>query len=184
MGLRSGLSSIVAASLLLVSSTAFAKLAVKGTPAVNFDATGPGGMVIAGKTADLTIADDGKIAVFTVPLKNLETGISLRDKHMKEKYLEVEKYPDATLKLDRGQITIPAKGKTSEGDAKGTFTCHGKSKDVTVHYKAHRESDGTIGAETKFPINLKDYDITIPNYLGVTVHPDINIQAKFQATDD
>ncbi len=35
---------------------------------------------------------DGNV-VLDVPLTNLVTGIALRDKHMKEKYLEVQKSP-------------------------------------------------------------------------------------------
>lgn len=182
---RMNVATVVSAlALLAVSTAAQARLAVKETPAVDFFATGPGGLNMDGKTSDFTVQDDGKTATFTVALKNLNTGIALRDEHMKDKYLETSKYPDATLKVSRDQFKVPEIGKHSDGEAKGTFTLHGKSKDVTVKYKAKREKNGEIAADAKFAINLKDYEIAIPNYLGVTVKPDIDIQVKFQATDD
>ena len=45
--------------------------------------------------------------VITVPLANLSTGIGLRDHHMKEKYLEVQKYPSATLTIARSALKFP-----------------------------------------------------------------------------
>lgn len=172
------------AALVLLATPAFAKLAPKGDAQVDFFATGPGGLSIDGKTKDLAIADDGKKVVFTVPLKNLTTGIALRDQHMREKYLQVEKYPDATLEIARDDLKFPVAGKRSDGEVKGTFTAHGVSKPVTVKYKAHREKDGTLGAEGKFKINTKDHGIDVPSYLGVTVRPDMDLQVKFSASDE
>ena len=172
------------AALVLISVPAFAKIAPKGDAIVAFNATGPGGLSIDGKTTEMSIGDDGKRLVFTVPLKGLGTGIPLRDEHMRNKYLEIDKYPNATLEVPRAAITFPAIGKRSDGDAKGTFTCHGKSKEVTVHYKSHREKDNAVGGEGKFKINLKDYDIAVPSYLGVTVRPDVDVVVKFNATDE
>jgi hypothetical protein len=31
------------------------------------------------------------------------------------------------------------------------------------------------------PLNVKDYDIEVPSYLGVTVQPDIDASASFTA---
>ena len=171
-------------ALVLIATPAFAKLSQKGDAQVDLFATGPRGLSIDGKTNDLAIADDGKKIVFTVPLKNLTTGIALRDQHMREKYLQVEKYPDATLEIARVDLKFPVAGKRADGEVKGTFTAHGVSKPVTVKYKAHREKDGTLGAEGKFKININDHGIDVPNYLGVTVRPDMDLQVKFSASDE
>lgn len=175
---------VATALLVLLSTPALARIAPKGDASIDFFATGPGGLNIDGKTKEMSIGDDSRKLVFTVPLKDLDTGMPLRNDHMRNKYLEVDKYPNATLEVPRSQIEFPALGKRSEGDVKGTFTCHGKSKEVTVHYKAHREKDNGLGGEGKFKINLKDYDISVPKYLGVTVSPDVDIQVKFNATDE
>ena len=179
--MRPNLSALFAA-LALTPFSASAKLAVKGTPDVHFFATGPGGLTIDGKTADLTVADDGTKAVFTVALKKLETGIALRDEHTRKKYLQVDTYPDATLELLRGDVKLPEPGKRGEGEVKGTYTCHGKSQPVTVKYKIRRDKDG-LDVDGRFKINIKDHGIDVPSYLGVTVRPEMEIQVKFQATD-
>jgi len=77
---------------------------------VTFDAAGPAGMKIEGTTSDLSVVDDGGNVVITVPLANLSTGIGLRDHHMKEKYLEVPKYPAATLTIARNALKFPHDG--------------------------------------------------------------------------
>ena len=56
---------------------------------VKFTASGPAGLKIEGTTSELDIADDGTNVVLTVRLANLDTGISIRDKHTKD-CLEVE----------------------------------------------------------------------------------------------
>ena len=38
---------------------------------------------------------------------SLDTGIDLRNKHMREKYLEVQKYPNAVLTVDRSTLHFP-----------------------------------------------------------------------------
>src|SRR5580698_6245660 len=68
---------------------------------VVFDAAGPAGLKIEGTTSDLNVAEDSGNVVITVPLANLTTGISLRDHHMRDKYLEVPKFPAAVLTIPR-----------------------------------------------------------------------------------
>ena len=79
--------------LLLAALPAAATAGLKArTPAqVSFIALGPAGLRIEGKSSDLQITDRPDALVVTVPLAKLETGISLRDHHMHEKYLESQK---------------------------------------------------------------------------------------------
>jgi hypothetical protein len=83
----------VAFGIVTMSVAGFAALSSASDAHVSFQASGPAGMKIEGTTPDLTVADDGTNVVVTVPLGNLNTGIALRDHHMKEKYLEVPKFP-------------------------------------------------------------------------------------------
>src|ERR1700730_891725 len=87
----------ISLSLFALSTLAHAALSAPTDGHVSFQASGPAGMTIEGTTAVLGLADQGDNIVITVPLANLTTGITLRDRHMKEKYLEVPKYPSATL---------------------------------------------------------------------------------------
>ena len=77
-------------------------------------------------------------------------------------------------------VKVPGDGQTGEGSAPGKMTLHGKSKDVQVKYRIVRT--GTRYQVTgNVPLNLKDYDIDVPSYLGVTIQPDIDASASFTA---
>jgi polyisoprenoid-binding protein YceI len=162
-----------------VAATAHAALSTASDAHVGFEATGPGGMKIDGTTADLTVADDGANITITVPLANLSTGISLRDKHMKEKYLEVPKYPSAILTIPRAGLKVPHPGEQAAADVAGTVQIHGQTRPTTVHYDA--KGDGAaVTAHGAFRVNMNDFGISVPVYLGVTVKPDVDVSATFK----
>jgi polyisoprenoid-binding protein YceI len=167
------------AALALSAASAFAGWSKDGEAQATFSGTGPAGFKIDGKTPDVSVKDDGKNFTVVVALKNLTTGIGLRDSHMREKYLEVEKFPDATLSVPLSSLKLED-GKTSEAEGKGTFSVHGKSKELSFKYKANCKS-GTCDIEGTIPVNMKDFDVNVPSYLGVTVKPDIVVKTSFKA---
>jgi polyisoprenoid-binding protein YceI len=169
----------VTCGLLVASAISAAALSSPADAHVTFQASGPAGLKIDGATTDLTVAEDSGNVVISVPLANLTTGISLRDHHMKEKYLEVDKYPAATLTIARSALKFPAPGEHPEADVPGTVTMHGQSRPVTVHYDV--KGDGsTFSARGQFRINMNEFGITVPVYLGVTVKPDVDVTASFR----
>jgi polyisoprenoid-binding protein YceI len=144
---------------------------------VTFTAAGPAGMKIEGTTADLKVTEAQGSVVVAVPLGNLATGIALRDHHMKDKYLEVAKFPDATLTVARAALKVPA----TQADAPATLTLHGQTHAVTVHYDAAPEGDGVV-VHGKLHLKMDEYGIAVPSYLGVTVKPDVDVAASFHAS--
>ncbi|GAC1598121.1 MAG: hypothetical protein NVS3B20_20510 [Polyangiales bacterium] len=175
--------SLFAGSALALSITlaAHASMTKSGDASVVFAATGTAGMKFEGKTSDMEVREgkgDGVIRV-TVPLNHLETGISLRDKHMKEKYLEIEKNPTSSFAFLRKDVQIPEAGKTTSGEVGGTFTLHGVTKGKRVKYTASRDGD-TFKITANFDVDMKEHDVNVPNYLGVTVNKDVSVTAKFQ----
>jgi polyisoprenoid-binding protein YceI len=165
-------------SLLTASALVFAALSAPTDVHIGFEASGPAGMKIDGTTTDLKVSEDGGNVVIEVPLANLSTGIALRDHHMKEKYLEVAKFGSTTLVVAKGALKLPAGGERSEGDAPGTLTLHGQTHPVSVHYDAKGDGSG-FAAHGKFRVNMNDFGITVPTYLGVTVKPDVDVTASF-----
>jgi polyisoprenoid-binding protein YceI len=148
-----------------------------GSPEVTFHASGPGGLRIQGTTHELSVKETPKGWTFAVPLEHVTTGISLRDQHMREKYLEVAKYPQAELVLPRNGVQLPQEGATSDASADGTFSVHGKSHPVKVHYKVSRRGKAYT-VQANFPVNLHDYDIGTPSYLGASVKPDVQVNVS------
>jgi polyisoprenoid-binding protein YceI len=145
---------------------------------VTFTASGPAGMKIEGTTSELKVTEDGGNVIVDVPLANLVTGIALRDQHMREKYLEVGKYPDAVLTVARSALKVPASGGQLTADAQATLKLHGQVRPVTVKYEATADTDG-LAIRGKLHLRMDEFGITIPSYVGVTVKPDVDVVATF-----
>ncbi|MBI2605353.1 MAG: YceI family protein [Deltaproteobacteria bacterium] len=74
--------------------------------------------------------------VLTVELSEFDTGISLRNTHMRDKYLEVSKFPRAALELKN--LMLPEKG---EVVFDGILTLHGVSKAVRGKAQIERRTE-------------------------------------------
>src|SRR5580693_2415643 len=98
------------AALAGLATEARAALSSASDSHVTFEGKGPAGFKVTGTTTDLSVAEGDGNVVITVPLANLNTGIDLRDHHMREKYLEVPKYPSAVLTIARSALRVPAGG--------------------------------------------------------------------------
>jgi len=166
--------------LLLAALPAAATAALKArAPAqVSFVALGPAGLRIEGKSSDLQVTDRPDALVVTVPLAKLETGISLRDHHMQEQYLESQRYPNAQLAVARSAIKFPTAGQTTEGTVPATLALHGKSKTVPVHYKATRNGNA-YDVKGDLKVDFREFGIEVPNYLGATVKPPVDVNVAF-----
>jgi polyisoprenoid-binding protein YceI len=165
----------LAASMLAVTAVAHATLSRTGDAQVQFTASGPAGMSIVGTTSDLLVSETDKEIVLTVPLKNLDTKIELRNKHMREKYLEVDKYPNAELRVAKDAI----QKNTASGKANGVLSLHGQSKPASFTYTSKADGSAT-GA---IHVNMKDFGITQPGYTGISVKPDVDVTVSFRVTD-
>jgi polyisoprenoid-binding protein YceI len=163
---------------LLVALPAMGAVERVGDASAKFSGTGPAGFKLEGKTNELSVKDDGQKVTFVVPLATLKTGIDLRDRHMREKYLQTDKYPHAVLVVPWSNIRLPDNGQSVTQTVTGQMTLHGKTKDVPVTYTVRKNGDvhQTTG---KVPLNIKEFGIDIPSYLGVTVKPDIETEVAF-----
>ena len=127
---------------------------------------------IDGKTKSMEASAEGDFVTFRVALDTVDTGIGLRNSHMR-KYLDAEKFPNAELKVRRALLKEGAK---QEGT--GTFTVHGVSREVKVTFDVTKAAGG-LNVSGGFPLNLKQHDVAVPTYLGITVKPDITVKATF-----
>ena len=112
-----------------------------------------------------------------VDLQTLETGIGLRDRHMRNNYLEVQKGPEyATATLEEIQIDA-LDGQTS---FKGTLVLHGQRKQVTGTAQL-KQQDGRIRVEAEFPLRVSEFAIPKPSYLGVGVTDEVRVKVSMTA---
>lgn len=170
-------------SLLVASPAGATELAIEGKPTAVFFASGPAGLKIEGKAKTVTLVDEGDTLVFTVKVEDVDTGIALRNKHMRQKYVKTDEFPDAILVVPQEGIRLPVEEKeTTKGIAKGSFTMHGVAKDVDVIYEVKRKK-GRLRVEGSFTTSITDHGIEQPGYLGVTVDPSIIVRASFEAKE-
>lgn len=148
---------------------------------VKFQAVGPAGLKIDGTGSSLTVTEkDGKIE-FVAGVTDLKTGIKMRDDHLK-KALAVEKHKEAKLVVERSQLTLPEAGKASKGKVAGKLTLHGQEKSVPVYYKVERKGeDYEVSGRTT--VNIEEFGIEKPCYLGVCVKPDVKVSVKVTLQD-
>lgn len=120
---------------------------------------------------------DGKLnGTLTVDLKKLTTKIDLRDDHMKNKYLEIEKYPQAELIFKDYAISLDAAG---EKDFEADFKLHGVTKKVFGKITLTKDKKTTSGA-ANFKIKVTDYLDTLPSYAGIKVADDVEVKVDLK----
>jgi polyisoprenoid-binding protein YceI len=138
---------------------------------VLFVAHGSLGMRIEGKTADLSVSRSGDALEFVVRLETLQTGIDVRDRHMRDEVFEVQRFPLARLRV----LHPPPPAATTSGTALGELTVHGQTRPVNVAFKLKPRSGYDVTAS--FRMDLRDYGMTAPTYLGISVKPQIDVSA-------
>ena len=126
----------------------------------------------------------GKVVNGAIVMKadSFETGISMRDRHMREKYLQADKYPVITLDITGAQL--PEKG-VGEFDVDGTFECHGVKKPAKLHVKVSDAGGGVLKATSAFPIDITQYGIEQPKFAVVKMETtvDVTVEIRFASGD-
>lgn len=163
---------------LLLGSAALADWSQSGTANVSFKASTNVALKVNGESDKLVVKSDGKTLRFAVAVKDLSTGISLRDNHMLET-LEAEKFPLVSLEVPLDALKVPADGESGSGEAKGALGLHGVTKDLPFKYTAACKA-GACDVEATADINAADHGMNMPSHLGIKVKPGVSIQVKFQ----
>jgi polyisoprenoid-binding protein YceI len=172
---------VVAVCATGVAIAAHAAMARVETPAVEFLATATAGLKVHGESPDLSASEANGALTLTAAIAGLKTGIGLRDTHLK-KYLEAEKYPSATLVVDRSTLKIPDDNATVAAEATGQLTIHGVTRPTTFQYEAKRTGSDYL-VQGKLHVSLPDFKIEQPCFLGVCVENQIKVKAKLRLRD-
>jgi polyisoprenoid-binding protein YceI len=130
-------------------------------------------------TAELDVDPEKPMAArgkVTVDLRTLDTGIDLRNKHMRENHLHTDSFPSAVFTLDSisGNGELSADGPTPLA-IHGQMTIHGVTKSVTT--PATLSAAGTRGMriQTEFPLKITEYGIPRPEFLFLKLAEEVRI---------
>ena len=130
-----------------------------------------------GPVTDLKLENNQLRGTVEIEIEKFQTGITLRDQHMKEKYLQAKEFPRARLSITEAAVDgdfTKSLNLTGEKPFRGKLSLHGKEQDVVGTFQV---KEGLVQA--KFPISLQDYSIEVPKYLGITVANTVDVSAEF-----
>jgi len=107
-------------------------------------------------------------------LTTLNSGIDLRDEHLKNNYLEVDKYPKASLKITN--LKLP---ELSSDDQifEGVLNLHGVDQKIKGIY-ALKKSSQIDSFQAEFKVNLISFKINIPSFQSITVAEEVLIKVN------
>lgn len=172
------MSKLVLALLLWATSSAMAlgaPFVVRPGGKVSWTAIGkPGWIKIINEKGKLTGSgtDEGGVmsGEFKVDVASFDTALPLRDEHMRDKYLEIKKYPYSTFKL-RPFRYIPGKEASFDGD----LTIKADTAPVTG--KATVSAGKVIAT---FVVDMTKYpSIGMPVYMGIKMANEVNVTVEF-----
>ena len=113
-----------------------------------------------------------------VDLGKMTTDIELRDEHMKNKYLEVQKYPKAELTFK--DFKMPENLEAMNGkEVEVPFTAelNLKDKKQTVTGTARlKKSNANINGEANFSFKIMNHLDSLPSYAGIKVAEDVKVK--------
>jgi len=125
------------------------------------------------KKSELSTSD----LYFEVQLNTLDAGNSMYNTHMKENYLETDRYPYASYKAKITEIN-----KKNDSlymvQLNGDFTMHGMSKKIEIDGLAKQVGDA-LRIESEFVVKISDYNIEIPKLMFIEADNNILVTLDF-----
>jgi len=124
---------------------------------------------------DLTINSE---IYFEVDLNSLDTGIGLRNRHMRENYLHTDKFP---ITHYTGKIiqTKLLKENEYKVEADGKIYIHGVTKPLKVKGILIKIDEKTYQIKTQFKVALSEFEIEVPSILFYKIDENMDLQLSF-----
>lgn len=169
---------VVSTNISLAAGKTYKAEPTKG--AVVFNATAIG-LKFQGKgegpQGEVTL-DSGVAGSFKFKMETLDTGINLRNQHMKDKYLEIAKYPNSELKIEE---VVGFKPESPDGkyEFKGVLTVHGVAKPVSGQVTVKKVAEA-LQIKAEFDTKISYFSIPLPAYAGVALKDDVKVSVESQ----
>jgi polyisoprenoid-binding protein YceI len=119
----------------------------------------------------------------SIDLATIDTGIALRNQHLRDNYLELGKGEGYNKAVLSDIQVADAAGETFDGTSAftGTMLLHGVKRPVAGTVEIHFEGTSRR-VRAEFPLNLTDFAVRPPEYLGVGVGTKLLVKVSFLAT--
>jgi len=123
------------------------------------------------------------VGAFSVDLRTLDTGVGLRNDHLRHTYLEVDKGEGFERAVVSDIRLTDIDLDTFQGRTRfsGTLLLHGTRRTIAGELQIRR-SPPLARVEATFPIVIAEYGIAKPQYLGVGVKEKVEARIELVAT--
>jgi polyisoprenoid-binding protein YceI len=127
-------------------------------------------------TADPSTPSAAMVEV-SVDMASLDTGNSLRNREMRELYLDTKEHP--TAKFKSVSVVAPdaiAPNQPAEIKVTGDFTLHGVTRRMVIPVRVVLIPDGRVHATSMFIVHMPDFGISVPRNILVTVDNNVPVR--------
>ncbi|MCB9357653.1 MAG: YceI family protein [Calditrichaeota bacterium] len=137
-------------------------------------------------TLDLSNLRNAAKGTITVPLEGLDTGLSLRNQHMRTNHLHTETYPEVQFALKRIVSADPAdisRGGTASVLLEGELTLHGVARVYEIlGTLSYDQPSGKLRVLCEWPISLAEHEIPRPAFLFMRLSDTQEITVDIELT--
>ena len=119
-----------------------------------------------------------------VDLASLDTGIGMRNTHMRERHLETDEFPLAVFtgtSIVATSAPALAAGQTVSLTVRGTFDLHGVSRPRDLAAEVTLAADGALVVDVQFTVSLEDHAIDRPGFLVMKLADEQQVRVKLHA---
>lgn len=135
------------------------------------------GFIVLGSGGLVEGATEGSDFYLEVDLGSLDTGIGLRNRHMRDNYLEVDRFPYATFAGGFGDVS-PGDDGWMRVVGQGDLGIHGMSRSMEIPCDV-APSGGGFRARCAFEVLLSDFGIEIPKVMFMKLANEIRLELDF-----
>lgn len=114
---------------------------------------------------------------FEVDLTTLDTGIDLRNRHMRNNYLETDRYRFTYFEGAIRNIK-EIENNSYEVEVEGGLFIHGVTKQIKTTGFLKDADDGLI-VQTEFDVSLPDFNVDIPQLMFMKINEVIKLELEF-----
>lgn len=131
------------------------------------DFTGVSDQVSGRFTVDLAHAEAGITGAVSIQTTSLGTGLAARDEELLDT-LQAETHAEIRFEPTGFRTTVAdAEAQRIEGELDGQMTIRGVTRAVTLPIRGSVDDSRRLIVEGELPLLLSDYDVPVPNKLGV-----------------
>ena len=114
---------------------------------------------------------------FEVDLNTIDTGIGLRNRHMRDNYLETDKHQFAKYNGKLSEVKKNVDGQF-EIVTKGKMAIHGVERELEAIGKVTVEN-GIYRLQCDFELKLTDYEIKVPKLMFMKIDENMKLKLDF-----